>query len=133
MSWRSSLSFMAVAAQSGRPDSNWRPPAPKAGALTKLRHAPRLPYLTDPAVAAAVSGVRGGRCTPRSTVFGTGSPSPAGAGVREPRCPGPVGSAGHMRSSAEVLEGNRVKLSVEVDEGELEDAMRETLRRLQRE
>jgi hypothetical protein len=26
---------------SGRPDSNRRPPAPKAGALTKLRYAPR--------------------------------------------------------------------------------------------
>jgi hypothetical protein len=26
--------------QSGRPDSNWRPPAPKAGALARLRYAP---------------------------------------------------------------------------------------------
>ena len=26
--------------QSGRPDSNWRLPAPKAGALTRLRYAP---------------------------------------------------------------------------------------------
>lgn len=38
-----------------------------------------------------------------------------------------------MRSSAEVLEGNKVKLSVEVDEEELEGAASETLRRLQRE
>jgi hypothetical protein len=29
--------------QSGRADSNRRPPAPKAGALTRLRYAPRLP------------------------------------------------------------------------------------------
>ncbi len=26
--------------KSGRPDSNWGPPAPKAGALTRLRYAP---------------------------------------------------------------------------------------------
>lgn len=38
-----------------------------------------------------------------------------------------------MRSSAEVLEGNKVKLSVEVDEDELEKAVSETVRRLQRE
>ena len=38
-----------------------------------------------------------------------------------------------MRSTAEVLEGNKVKLSVEVDEDELEGAVAETLRRLQRE
>lgn len=38
-----------------------------------------------------------------------------------------------MRSSAEVLEGNRVKLTVEVDEEELSSAVDETLRRLQRE
>ena len=28
--------------QSGRPDSNWRLPAPKAGALTRLRYAPQV-------------------------------------------------------------------------------------------
>lgn len=38
-----------------------------------------------------------------------------------------------MRSSAEELEGNRVKLSVEVDEDELEKAVSDTMRRLQRE
>ncbi|HET9092923.1 MAG TPA: trigger factor [Acidimicrobiales bacterium] len=38
-----------------------------------------------------------------------------------------------MRSSSEVLEGNKVKLSVEVDEEELEDALTETVKRLQRE
>ncbi len=38
-----------------------------------------------------------------------------------------------MRSSAEVLEGNKVKLSVEVDEDELGKAVTETLKRLQRE
>ena len=38
-----------------------------------------------------------------------------------------------MRSSSEVLEGNKVKLSVEVDEEELETAVSETVRRLQRE
>src|ERR1700733_5893842 len=38
-----------------------------------------------------------------------------------------------MRSSAEVLEGNKVKLSVEVDEEELKSAVDETVRRLQRE
>lgn len=38
-----------------------------------------------------------------------------------------------MRSSSEVLEGNKVKLSVEVDEEELEGAVNETVRRLQRE
>lgn len=38
-----------------------------------------------------------------------------------------------MRSSSEVLEGNRVKLSVEVDEQELSEAVDDTLRRLQRE
>ena len=27
---------------SGRPDSNWGPPAPKAGALTRLRYAPTV-------------------------------------------------------------------------------------------
>jgi hypothetical protein len=31
---------------SGRPDLNRRPPAPKAGALTKLRHVPCVPPLT---------------------------------------------------------------------------------------
>lgn len=37
-----------------------------------------------------------------------------------------------MRSTAEVLEGNKVKLSVEIDEEELESAVSDTLRRLQR-
>lgn len=36
-----------------------------------------------------------------------------------------------MRSTAEVLEGNKVKLSVEVDETELAEAVSETVRRLQ--
>ena len=34
--------FAAVRQKSGRPDSNRRPPAPKAGALAKLRYAPRF-------------------------------------------------------------------------------------------
>ncbi|MGH9170149.1 MAG: trigger factor [Acidimicrobiales bacterium] len=38
-----------------------------------------------------------------------------------------------MRSTAEVLEGNKVKLSVEVDEEELETAVQDTFKRLQRE
>ncbi|MHB8243747.1 MAG: trigger factor [Acidimicrobiales bacterium] len=38
-----------------------------------------------------------------------------------------------MRSSSEVLEGNKVKLSVEVDEEELEGAVTDTVKRLQRE
>ncbi|MHB1986683.1 MAG: trigger factor [Acidimicrobiales bacterium] len=38
-----------------------------------------------------------------------------------------------MRSSAEILEGNKVKLSVEVDEEELKGAVTDTVRRLQRE
>lgn len=38
-----------------------------------------------------------------------------------------------MRSTAEVLEGNKVKLSVEVDEQELSSAVDDTVRRLQRE
>jgi trigger factor len=38
-----------------------------------------------------------------------------------------------MRSSAEELEGNRVKLSVEIDEDELEQAVTDTVKRLQRE
>ncbi|MGH9297626.1 MAG: trigger factor, partial [Acidimicrobiales bacterium] len=38
-----------------------------------------------------------------------------------------------MRSTAEVLEGNKVKLSVEVDEGELQEAVNDTVKRLQRE
>ena len=38
-----------------------------------------------------------------------------------------------MRSTSEVLEGNRVKLSVEVDEDELRKAVDDTFRRLQRE
>jgi len=38
-----------------------------------------------------------------------------------------------MRSSSEVLEGNKVKLTVEVDEQELSEAVDDTLRRLQRE
>jgi trigger factor len=38
-----------------------------------------------------------------------------------------------MRSTAEVLEGNKVKLAVEVDEAELAEAVDETLRKLQRE
>jgi hypothetical protein len=28
--------------KSGRPDLNWGPPAPKAGALTRLRYAPAV-------------------------------------------------------------------------------------------
>ncbi|MGA2210549.1 MAG: trigger factor [Acidimicrobiales bacterium] len=38
-----------------------------------------------------------------------------------------------MRSTAEILEGNKVKLSVEVDEDELKTAVDDTVRRLQRE
>ncbi|HEV8064159.1 MAG TPA: trigger factor family protein, partial [Acidimicrobiales bacterium] len=38
-----------------------------------------------------------------------------------------------MRSTAEVLEGNKVKLSVEVDEEELQSAVQDTFKRLQRE
>ena len=38
-----------------------------------------------------------------------------------------------MRSTAEILEGNKVKLSVEVDEDELQTAVEDTFRRLQRE
>jgi trigger factor len=38
-----------------------------------------------------------------------------------------------MRSTQEVLEGNKVKLSVEVDEDELQSAVQDTFKRLQRE
>jgi len=38
-----------------------------------------------------------------------------------------------MRSNAEILEGNKVKLTVEVDEDELKTALDDTFRRLQRE
>lgn len=38
-----------------------------------------------------------------------------------------------MRSTAEALEGNKVRLSVEVDESELKSAVDDTMRRLQRE
>jgi len=38
-----------------------------------------------------------------------------------------------MRSTSEALEGNRVKLTVEVDEDELRKAVDETFRRLQKE
>jgi trigger factor len=38
-----------------------------------------------------------------------------------------------MRSTAEILEGNKVKLSVEVEEDELKTAVEDTFRRLQRE
>ncbi|HXY44187.1 MAG TPA: trigger factor [Acidimicrobiales bacterium] len=38
-----------------------------------------------------------------------------------------------MRSTAEILEGNKVKLSVEVDEDELKAAVEDTFKRLQRE
>ncbi len=38
-----------------------------------------------------------------------------------------------MRSTSEALEGNRVKLTVEVDEEELRTAVDETFRRLQKE
>src|ERR1039458_8784852 len=38
-----------------------------------------------------------------------------------------------MRSTAEVLEGNRVKLSVEIDEEELRSAVDDTVKKLQRE
>jgi trigger factor len=38
-----------------------------------------------------------------------------------------------MRSNAEILEGNKVKLTVEVDEDELKTAVDDTFRRLQRE
>jgi len=38
-----------------------------------------------------------------------------------------------MRSTAEILEGNKVKLSVEVDEDELKTAVEDTFRKLQRE
>jgi trigger factor len=38
-----------------------------------------------------------------------------------------------MRSTAEVLEGNRVKLSVEIDEDELRSAVDDTVKKLQRE
>ena len=46
---------------SGRPDSNWGPPAPKAGALTRLRYAPpkreREVYVS-PAGVSIASGAR---------------------------------------------------------------------------
>jgi trigger factor len=38
-----------------------------------------------------------------------------------------------MRSTSEALEGNRVKLTVEIDEEELRGAVDETIRRLQKE
>jgi hypothetical protein len=40
---------------SGRQDSNLRPPAPKAGAITGLRYAPRS-VLTTPIFSVAVKG-----------------------------------------------------------------------------
>lgn len=45
----------------------------------------------------------------------------------------PVEYARPMRSTSEALEGNRVKLTVEVDEEELRGAVDETIRRLQKE
>jgi len=45
----------------------------------------------------------------------------------------PVEYARPMRSTSEALEGNRVKLTVEIDEEELRGAVDETIRRLQKE
>jgi hypothetical protein len=38
--WDSGAAALVTGGLSGRADSNRRPPAPKAGTLTKLRHAP---------------------------------------------------------------------------------------------
>lgn len=93
---------------SGRGDSNSRPPAPKAGALTKLRYSPeesRYPTTAAP--------------PPRSPVAVVG---------RSPRyTPGPV------KSSVQPDEGNKVRLSVEVDADEFESALEDAFRKIARE
>jgi hypothetical protein len=43
--------FLGLLMWSGRRDSNSRPPAPKAGALAKLRHAPSTPIKYNTIVA----------------------------------------------------------------------------------
>ena len=73
---------------SGRPDLNRRPPAPQAGALTRLRHGPNetllystLPYsLADEDVSAP----------PFDSVHGTGCPEAASriGGLLTPPSPG---------------------------------------------
>src|SRR6059036_3412091 len=45
----------------------------------------------------------------------------------------PVHSAGRMRTSVEPLEGNKVKLSIEVDEDEFEKAVDAAFRKIARE
>jgi len=81
-------------------------------------------------------GVRG-HATQGSTSTQPGGQSNGGyrrvASSARPSSGRSVDSPHHMRSTAEVLEGNKVKLTVEVDEDELQKAIQDTFRRLQRE
>lgn len=89
---------------SGWGDSNSRPPAPKAGALTKLRYTPAPPRYRATAPAPAFTAVVQPRYTPRS-----------------------------VNSSVEPVEGNKVRLSVEVDADEFESAINDAFKKIARE
>src|SRR5690606_10944936 len=111
---------------SGRRDSNPRPPAPKAGALP-LRHSPQT---GGPLSVPEPPPPRAGRGAP---------PSSPGA-ADPPRSWPVVGAVGHRRYThrpvktiVAPLEGNKVKLSVEVDEEEFDKAVTAAYRKIARE
>src|SRR3954451_11498354 len=97
--------LIITAAASGRGDSNPRPPAPKAGAL--------------PGCATPRSDRRAGRGSDIKPVI-----EARGRG-RYTRPP--------VKASVEPLEGNKVKLSVEVEEAEFDKAVEAAFRRIARE
>src|SRR5690606_4093249 len=111
---------------SGRRDSNPRPPAPKAGALP-LRHSPQ----------------RGGPLSvpePPPPRAGRGAPPSSPGAADPPRSWPVVGAVGHRRYThrpvktiVAPLEGNKVKLSVEVDEEEFDKAVTAAYRKIARE
>ena len=59
-------------------------------------------------------------------------PSTAACRLGKFRPPGPVHSEFRMRATAAPEEGNKVRLSVEIDEGEIDEALDEVMRRLAR-
>src|SRR5918995_4554569 len=107
--------------RSGRGDLNPRPPAPKAGALP-LRHSPDVPPASVPEAQ---------RHQVRTALEGWARAGVAGTIVGAET--GPRYTHASVKTTVAPLEGNKVRLSVEVGEDEFDKAVNEAFRKIARE
>src|SRR5690606_1867362 len=112
---------------SGRRDSNPRPPAPKAGALP-LRHSPQRQSAERTRATPAPCRDGGGGDRPGERAARWPWSGPVVGAVRDPRY-----THAPVKTIVAPLEGNKVKLSVEVDEEEFDKAITAAYRKIARE